>query len=180
MFFICFTTTLFAQKMEWEEIKAKTKQKVEELNRYIKTIYKRPLEAAKASTAIDLAVELFLNEDKIIEVSIVNTTIKKRFPIRKYFEHIKYRNYDKVEIDQVSIVKVSNFFMAPDGTYRGSVVIRQKFKGWVDGQIKYADETDKNIEIIVKKITIPIGGTLKDFWDVYLGDISVKMTRPLR
>ncbi len=169
-----------SQNIDWHAFKKNAQKKVEDLNRYIQIITARPLNTDKANQAINLTLKLFVSKDKIVEVSTLNSEIKRSFRINEYFNNLKHLNYDRIEISQVRIVEVSSFILGPDGRYYASVVIRQKFEGYQDGILVYADETDKGIELVVDKFELPEGGTMKSFWDVYLGDISVKATRKIK
>lgn len=71
---------------------------------------------------------------------------------------------------------VSNLRKGTDGRYYGIVTVYQKFTGYSGDNIKYADVTEKNIEIVIDRIPKNVGGTTVNVWEVYLGNITVAET----
>ena len=73
---------------------------------------------------------------------------------------------------------MSDLEKQPDGTYVGVITIYQRFTGTGKEGLLYQDTTKKDITVYVKRKQTQIGGRLIGFWDVLLGDIRVKETKP--
>jgi hypothetical protein len=128
-----------------------------------------------------MACGLFLNEDARVEVSNIRTGGKNKYKIRDYLNRllIKSGQYDKVQIEYANINYASKFKKGPDGNYYGSVTFVQKFEGFVDGNLVYADKTKRNMTIVLKHYEKAVNGENVSGWDVYLDDIGVVETRKI-
>jgi hypothetical protein len=157
--------------------KRKALQKVEDLGRYIKKIADKRTDLVEANKTVDLAVLLFLNEDKIVEVSQGSSEQKARFKIRSYLNKLKLLKYENVSISWQNISYVSNLRKGVDGNYYGIVSFDQVFEAVNEGEIVYRDLTRKNIEVILTSYKKQVDGQEKDLWDIFLSDIGVKQTR---
>lgn len=163
--------------IDMKEFRAKALDKTRNLGQYFSIIADKSTNWQDANDAIDLAVTLFVNEEARVEVSSVNTSEKRQYPIRNYLERLKLLKYDRIEITWSDIVYVSNLKKGVDGNYYGIITFVQKFTGFRDGQEVYSDYTRKNIEIVLKGYTKQVGGQTHELWDVFLSDIGVVNTR---
>jgi len=107
--------------------------------------------------AIDLAVKLFINDEQSIAISSLNRDGIRSFPIRTYLQRLNLLKYNKVEIQWYDVHYVSNLRKGTDGRYYGIVTVYQKFTGYSGDNIKYADVTEKNIEIVLDRIPKNVG-----------------------
>ncbi len=130
-----------------------------------------------ANQAIDLAVELFVNEDVQVEVSTTGYSQSVKRKIRDYLTRLKLLKYDKVEIKWAEINYVSNFRKAPDGNYYGTLTVMQTFRGYKDNQVVYSDVTQKDVEVVIKGMEKSMQGQKEMVWDVLLSDIGVVDTK---
>jgi len=153
-------------------------QKTNELTSYIGTITNKDIKENEIKMeATDLAVDLFISEDKIVEVSNANRNEVKPFKIRDYLNKIRVLAFTKVEITFYDVQYISNFKKGPDGKYYGVITFFQKFTGFKEGKPVYTDVTQKNIEVVIDKVTTIFGSKKVERWNVMLGDITVKETK---
>jgi hypothetical protein len=158
-----------------EEFKAKALQKAQDFGLYIKIVADKNSDWQEANDAINNACKLFINENAQVEVSSLGRQEKSRFKIRDYLNRIKLLQYDNIEVEWLDVHYVSHLRAAPDGNYYGIISISQKFSGKKDGKVFYRDQTIKHIEVVLKQVS-----SLKDssvYWDVFLSDIGVKVTK---
>ncbi len=180
--FVCFAIQTFAQDNISPErkqaIDSLALEKVRDLSKYISLIGNKGTNFSEASRVIDRAVELFM-EGSEVGVSSLHREGINHYPVREYLERLMRLNYDKVDIEWYKIEYVSDLERQPDGTYVGVITIFQKFSGFdQEGGLVYQDVTKKDITVYVKRKETQIAGKLIGFWDVLLGDIRVKETKP--
>ena len=159
-----------------EEFEEKALAKTKELEDYLRLIANKNTKFQKANEAIDAAVKLFIDEDRIMEVSSKNRANVSKLKIRTYFERLKLLKYDDVRVSWSDISYVSNIKKGPDGNFYGVVTLQQKFEGFIDDKLVYTDVTKKNMEVILKTYDKYVVGEKQTLWDVYLGDIGVVQT----
>jgi hypothetical protein len=159
----------------------KALQKTSEFAGYLQTITSINTKREAATKSINMACELFLNEDARVEVSNIKSDAKNKYKIRDYLNRllIKSGQYDKVIIEYANINYASKFRKGPDGNYYGSVTFVQKFQGFVDGNLVYGDQTKRNMTIVLKRYEKAVNGENISGWDVFLDDIGVVETRKL-
>jgi len=160
-----------------EAIDSLALEKVRDLSRYISIIGNRSTPFSEGNRVIERAVELFAEGSEIGVSSLYKKNIQF-FEVRRYFERLMALNYDKIEIRWYNIQYISDLELQPDGRYVGVITIFQRFEGVGGDGLKYMDTTKKDITIYVEKKTIQIGGKDIAYWDVMLGDIRVKETKP--
>jgi len=159
-----------------EEFEEKALAKTKELEDYLRLIANKNTKFQKANEAIDAAVKLFIDEDRVMEVSSKARTVVNKYRIRTYFEKLKLLKYDDVRVSWSDISYVSNIRKGEDGNYYGIVTLQQKFEGFIDGSLAYTDVTKKNMTVILKTYDKYVVGEKQTLWDVYLGDIGVVQT----
>ncbi len=164
-----------------EEFKNKALAKTKELENYLHFIAGKQTDKFKSSEAIESAVQLFLSEENIIQVSSIDRTTNEQViikrKIREYLTRLKLLKYDKVKISWSDISYVSDIQLGESGNYYGVIVLKQKFEGYVDGQLKYTDITTKRMTVILKTYEKYVAGEKQVLWDVFLGDIGVMETK---
>jgi hypothetical protein len=163
--------------IDFDEFSDKALQKIEDFTAFISIIASKETFPESANQAIDLALELFVDENVLVEVSTkgYNEVIKRK--IRDYLNRLKLLKYDRVEIKWADINYVSNFRKGPDGNYYGSITVKQTFQGYKDNQVVYSDVTQKDVEIVIKGMEKSIQGQKAMVWDVLLSDIGVLDTK---
>ena len=159
-----------------EDFHLKGKQKVRDLEGFIISIANKSTSSSVAMQAIENAIILFDSEERTVQVSSINKTVKPKYKIRTYFQRLRNLNYDNVSIEWAEFQYASDFKKARDGTWRGSITFTQRFTSTRDNQISYTDETTKKIEVVLKYYGKEYQGETIDNWDVLLGDISVVQT----
>ncbi|HTE02145.1 MAG TPA: hypothetical protein VK668_22810 [Mucilaginibacter sp.] len=138
-----------------------------------------------AVKSIDLACDLFINQgtDARVEVSNINQpNVKpKKYKVRDYLGRlmIKSGQYDKVQVEYANINYATKFQKGPDGDWYGTVTFVQKFQGFIDGNIAYADQTKRSMTIHLKHYEKAINGETVSGWDLYLEDIGVVETKKI-
>ncbi len=153
-------------------------EKVRDLSKYISLIGDKETAFAEANRVIDRAVELFMEGSEVGVSSLYRDEINY-YQVREYLERLMRLNYSKVDIEWYKIEYVSDLEQQPDGTFVGVITIFQKFSGYdKEGELIYEDVTKKDITVYVKRKETQIAGKLIGFWDVLLGDIRVKETKP--
>ncbi len=118
------------------------------------------------------ALELF-TPGATIEVSSKNKSGTRTLSIAQYLTNLSNLNYSSIEITQANLRFVSELNQAPDGNYYGIVRGEQRFKGMVNGVVKYEDVVDKNYKIKVESYNNIVSGQKEVKWKVLLGDVSV-------
>ena len=147
---------------------------------YLSTITDERVDELYQDDAVRLALDLFYDDERMVEVSSLNGNKKASFKISEYLEHLRMLTYAKVELVWNQVAYVNQLRAGEDGEYRGIISVEQIFKGYnSDNIVVYQDITQKNIEIIVKPMKQIIDGEEISKWDVYLSDIGVKSTTEL-
>ena len=146
--------------------------KVDELGRYIRIIADKQTPLDEANRAINLATGLFLDEDRLIEVTQPNKP-SEIYKIRQYLQKLKLLRYQDVRVSWYNVSFVSKMRLGPDGRYYATVSFVQKFEGFQEGKLVYSDKIRKNIEVIIDKYKKVVDGVEQDGWEVYLSDIGV-------
>jgi hypothetical protein len=153
-------------------------EKVRDLSKYIALVGSKETPWSEAQRVIQRAEELFMPGSEMGVSSIYRPDITY-FKVREYFNRLIQLNYQKVNIDWYNIEYVSDLEQQPDGTFVGVITVFQRFEGFdKEKGLVYRDTTKKDITIYVKRKETQIGGRTIGFWDVLLGDIRVKETRP--
>jgi len=170
-----------------EDIVAESLRKVNLLETNIATICNKKKSYAERMGAIELALALFLDESKTMEISYSYyeggiekccKTLKKS--IRSYLNRLLDKptevniKYDEIEVNGGT----STFDKVDANTYKGSITFWQNYTEKNANGNDYKDKTKKEIEIILKilKQKLPDGAGFKESYDVRLGSISVKET----
>ena len=161
-----------------EEFKKKAADKALQFGNYLGRITNRAIPIEQVDKAIDLAVSLFENEEKTVQVSSVNQD-SKIYKIRLYLKHLKELPYDKVELLWTNVQYITDIKKDMDGNYTGTITFEQEFKGYKDGELQYNDVTVKKASVILKTYEKTINGRTQELWDVLLGNIGVESTRKL-
>lgn len=166
--------------LDKESIAKKADEKIQQFTRYVKIILDKSADDDKVNKSINLCVLLFVDENKIVEVSSKNLAQDpKPWKIRDYLNHIKVVRYDRVEVKWRNISYITDIRKGADGNYYGNITFEQEFKGYKDGIEVYSDVTVKKADIILKTYEKISDGKTETLWDVLLGNIGVESTRPL-
>ena len=171
-------STLELDGIDYDLYSKKALKKTEDLGLYIGLITNKTTDMMDKKDAIDLAVQLFINEEAKVEVSsVTNSNEKRQYPIRKYLDRIRLLQYDKVEVKWRNISYVSKLRKGVDGNYYGVITVQQVFRGYKDGMIVYQDVTQKDLEVILTTYEKQVDGVTETKWDVFLSDIGVTETK---
>ncbi|WP_017732327.1 hypothetical protein [Nafulsella turpanensis] len=162
-------------KIDPELYSQKALQKTADLGTYLAIISDRSNSMAEANKAVELAVDLFINEDAEVEVS--GPEGRNRYKVRAYLNRLKLLEYDKIEISWTDISYVSDLKKGTDGNYYGVITLQQRFKGFKDNEVVYGDVTEKNIEVMVVPYQKAADGVQQQKWDVFLSDVGVVVTK---
>ena len=152
-------------------------KKTKALGEYLRMITDESLDELDQNKAVSQALKLFLDEERLVEVSSLNSEDIISYKITDYLKRLRSMNYARVELLWNQVAYVNNIRRGADGNYRGTISVEQVFKGYnSDNIIVYEDVTRKNIEIIIRVAEQMIDGKLVNKWDVLLSDIGVKDT----
>ena len=153
-------------------------QKTKELTNYINTITDKTIKDNEIKLkSVDLAVDLFVSENNVVEVSKKNREKVISYKIREYLNKLRVLPYTKVKITYYDIQYISDFKKGTDGKYYGVITFFQKFEGFIEGKPVYSDVTQKNIEVVIDKVTTIYGSKKVERWNVLLGNITVAETK---
>jgi hypothetical protein len=159
-----------------EELLKRAKENTTLLEQYIGIIADKETENEVADKAIDKSVKLFV-QDAQIQVSRLGTDEKLSYPIHTYLKRLRILEYDRVEIIWHNIYYISTLRKSGD-KYYGTISYEQEFRGYKEGVLKYVDNTDKNMEVVVQPYEKRgSDGQVQQKWEVFFGDISVMVTR---
>ncbi|MEJ1928748.1 hypothetical protein WDZ92_00550 [Nostoc sp. NIES-2111] len=148
-------------------------QKVDDLGRYVRIIADKQTPLDEANRTINLACGLFLDEERLVEVSQPNKA-SEIYKVRQYLNKLKLLRYQDVRVSWYNVSFVSKMRLGPDGRYYATVSFDQKFEGFQEGKLVYSDKVRKNIEVIIDKYKKMVDGVEQEGWEVYLSDIGVK------
>lgn len=161
-----------------EAFREEASKKTNALSNYISIIADKSIPQDIRLKSIDLAVQLFVDKDRIVQVSSTNTERIKTYKIGEYLNRLRVLPYKKVEVEWYDISFVSDFKYGSDGKYYAVATIFQRFRGYNgEGRLIYEDVTQKDVEIVMEKQTKKVGDIEKSEWDVLLNQISVIETR---
>ncbi|HLA60591.1 MAG TPA: hypothetical protein VK622_17575 [Puia sp.] len=161
-----------------EEFKAKSLNKINQFNSYLKILCDKKASPYDQDNAVEQAVKLFV-DGAIIETSSVNNDEKKHYKVHAYLDNLKNLHYDKIDITWTKVEYVSDIRLGADGKYYGAVSFEQTFRGYRDGQLVYEDVTKKTAEVELKVYDKNYLGNTISQWDVLLSDIEVMTTKNL-
>ena len=157
--------------------KEQTKRKVEEFQQHIVILGDKEQPREMRNMAEREALKLFY-KGAMMEVSYIDktgkTSIKSR-TMENYLYRLKTLPYTKVVINYYDIAYITDFIKGPDNRYYAVATIFQEFKGFVGDNIKYADITQKEIEIIVEQIEDTFYNEKR--WKIFLGNIKATETK---
>ena len=158
-------------------------EKTREFTVYLQAIAAGKTDRAAATKNITLASDLFLNQgiNSRIEVSNLKSADRNKYLIVDYLNRlmVKSGQFDKVNVEFADINYASKFAKGPDGNYYGTVSFVQKFQGFIDGNLVYGDQVQRNIVIVLKQYEKEVNGGKTTGWDVYLDDIGIMETKQL-
>ncbi len=161
-----------------EAFKIAAQRKTVALNNYIKVISNKSEKEAIRSKSIALALRLFVDDKQPVQVSSALNESVKNITIRQYLNNLKVLPYRRVDIRWFDIAYVREFKKGRDGKYYAVITIFQEYKGFsAEGQLLYTDITQKEIEVVLDRLTRRIGDTEVKEWDVLLRGIRVVETK---
>lgn len=165
-----------------QDLQKEAQRKVNNLSTYISQIGTKDPAVTRDQklSAINQSLKLFLDENRVIEVSNVNSKEIQPYPVRTYLERIRMLPFATVEIKWSNIYIAKDLIMVSDNplAYEGIISVVQTFKGcYKESQACYQDVTYKNIKIRVEAESVFNGENEEIFFVVKLGDTSVTETR---
>lgn len=144
-----------------DKINAVGRTEVERFTTSIRDIlYAGESQNIKDQEALSLTLDLF-EPDATIEVSSINRPGARAYSMNSYQEHLKdlishnrkLRKYDRVEysighVFQVNDLKLVSRSQDGTATWKGKIRYSQIFRGFRNGVERYADKTEKDVEVI--------------------------------
>jgi hypothetical protein len=164
--------------VQLEAFKSEAKKKTSALENYIRIIVDKSQADPVKSRSIALALKLFVDDKQLVQVSSVNTDKIKNLPIRQYLNNLMVLPYKKIDIKWFDVAYVRDFKKGQDGRYYAVLTVFQEYRGFSnEGKLIYKDITQKELEVVLDKVTKRIGDVEVKEWDVLLRGIRVVETR---
>jgi len=187
LLFISFSATAQTSETELsDELKGYFKKsilsKVKRLEHYITLIANKSMDDNLRKSSIDQAVELFEDENKIVQISNLKNgieTVTER-PVRVYFDRLYAIKADRVDITFYQVTQLTDVRLGPDKKYYATAYIFQDTKIFYNNSSDipdYHDVTEKAIDISIKPDTTVVGDRTVVLYPAKLGNINVKETR---
>ncbi len=155
-------------------------RKTEALSFYLKVISDKDADVLYQDNAIQEALKLFVDKDKLVEVSSLHREQNITYKIEEYLNNLRMLPYQKIELLWNQIQYINQIKQGPDGNYYGTITVEQVFRAYdKDNKVTYEDFTVKAIEIIIKPFNMIVDGDSIPKWDVFLSNIGVKQTEQL-
>jgi hypothetical protein len=188
--FLGFSIYSQAQQQANEELSDELKEyfkksilnKVRRLEHYISLIANKDANDNLRKSSIDQAVQLFEDENKIIQISNLKNGKETVFskPVRTYFDRLYAIKADRVDITFYTVTQLTDVRLGPDKKYYATAYIFQDTKIYYSNASEipdYSDRTEKAIDISIKPDTVLIGDKPTILYPAKLGNINVKETR---
>lgn len=170
---ICISQLSFSQTDPTKGLNVKIYENTKVLESLLKTIANKSYDHKIREDALDQAMELFIDNNVMIEVISTGMTKAKRYKIRDYLTRVLDYNYDQVKIEWKTISVIEDVKLKDDGFYYGKVRIYQVFEG--SGKREYQDVTEKDLEIRLTKKFIETGNEKNpSYLELYFGDMTVQ------
>jgi len=165
-----------------KDLEQEAQRKVDFLSKYIGQIATKDVEVTRDQkrSAINQALKLFLDENREIQVSSVNSDKVEAYPVRTYLEHLMLLPYTSVSVKWSNVYIAKDLIMVSANplVYEGVISVVQTFKGcYKETQSCYQDVTYKNIIIRVEAEQVFNGENEELVFVVKLGNTSVTETR---
>lgn len=155
-------------------------RKTEALSLYLTIISDKNADVLDQDKAIEEALRLFVDEDRLVEVSSLNREQNVTYKIEGYLNNLRMLPYTKIELLWNQIQYINKIRPGTDGNYYGTVTVEQVFRGYnKENEVVYEDFTVKAIEIVIKPYNMIVEGDSIPKLDVFLSDIGVKQTEQL-
>jgi hypothetical protein len=191
--FLCCLSVCFSAKSQEaplndelrEYFKKSILSKVKRLEHYITLIANKQVDDGLRKSSIDQAVELFEDENKIVQISTLKDgkeTIVDR-PVRTYFDRLYAIKADRVDITFYQVTQLTDVRLGPDQKYYATAYIFQDTKIYYNSHSEipdYSDVTEKAIDITIKPDTTVVGDKTVILYPAKLGNINVKETRSVQ
>lgn len=130
--------------------------------------------------AVKQALRLFIDEERLVEVTSLNSDSARYYKIGQYLNHIRMLPYARVELLWNQVAYINQIKRSTDGNYYGLITVEQIFRGFnEENLVIYEDLTRKNLQVVVKPYSQVIEGKEVEKWDVFLSDIGVQNTSSL-
>lgn len=159
-----------------QEFREKAALKTRHLGNFLVFLCNKANSAEACSEVMESALNLFVDENVLVEVSSKTSGQTAPKKIRSYLKDMATLRYSKVELSWSNVQYVGKLEPQPDGTLRGFVEFEQRFSGYLDKMIVYSDVTRKRVEVVLTLKKVKSGGNDHLLWDVLLSDIGVVST----
>jgi hypothetical protein len=168
----------FLSNVEIEIYKEKAIQRVKDFSGYLNNITDKKLPSIQRDEAINQAVKLFL-PDAMVEVTSLNGSTVRKYPVREYLNRLKVLPYGKTSIEWNEIKYVSEPKQEADGNYYGIIRGVQTFLGYgsdkTAADVMYSDITQKNIRTKFEAYEKTQDGQASTQWQILLGNIGIEV-----
>jgi len=165
---------------QYKEYSNTGKQKVMDFESFLQIITDKQKDQVEKDKAIEQALKLF-TPNAIIEISqkLPSGEIQKNTrKVSDYLKRLKFSSYSSIIMEWSDIHYVNELTQEADGNYYGVIRGTQRFQGYdTSGNVKYSDETVKDVKVMVKSYKKIIEALEKQQWDVLLGNIGIVETK---
>ncbi|WP_277482334.1 hypothetical protein [Catalinimonas alkaloidigena] len=174
------TSTVELSAEEQDYFSRRALKKTQALSVYLSIISDAKADELDQDDAVQQAIQLFIDEDRLVEVTSLNSENVRSYKIGEYLNHVRVLPYARVEILWNQVAYVNQIKRSADGNYYGLITVEQIFRGFNEEQVVvYEDLTRKNLQVVVKPYNQVIDGKEIKKWDVFLSDIGVQNTSSL-
>ena len=173
-------STIELTSEEQEYFSRRALKKTEAFSLYLGIISNHSEDELDQDDAIDQSLKLFVDEDRLVEVSSLNSEESEYYNIVEYLHQVRMMPYARVELLWNQIAYVNQIKRSEDGNYHGIITVEQVFRGFNEENVLiYEDMTEKNILVVIKPYSQVVDGIEIEKWDVFLSDIGVQSTSKL-
>jgi hypothetical protein len=180
---LTYPAEIYLSNVEKQDFEEQAKKNVKALEGYIKILTQQDgsVTTAQKNTAHRLALELFVDENRLFEISTISDggiESKSDATVSQYLNRVRNYNYDEVEITYTDIYISENLRLVSNNPlrYEGTISIIQTFKGCYTEGGCYEDVTNRNMIISVTGKNIFTGEGTETYLVVLLGDCAITQT----
>lgn len=164
------TRDLFAEKCT---------QKTRQFTDYLKILCDKTSNPEDLDKATKGALQLFVNEDAIIQVSTNGRDHDKSYKVKQYLNNLRVLPYDRIDVQWVNFQYVDDLKLNKDGNLEGTVSFEQIFRAYKDNAMVYSDVTTKTANVVLKTYDVAVNGVKTKDWEVLLSEVGVFNTKSL-
>ena len=158
------------------EFEQKTKKRVEEFEGNVQRLMDRNIDPREVDRIKTQTQTLFIYDTCVIQVSNKYNSTIREYRVIEYLDRITRLPYSEIDVKWAIVNLVGDLRKGEDDLWYGTITFQQRFRGMIEGQVKYEDITTKKMTIVLKLLKETINGQMISQWEVFLSDILVEST----